>query len=157
MPEPSFIAENSRFFENLLEHRFIYDLGRHLVLQEPPRLLNVMRSEVDAFGFDLALSVKDITRYVQMKTRSGKDPTNPYAISDALWSLPEACVIWLRYNQVTIEPVSYHMLGDPLPDLDKFRCSKKRRGFRSVRMSQANHRNLDLPALAELLFGSRST
>src|SRR5262249_43324538 len=103
MPKPSFIAENSRFFENLLEHRFISDLGRHLVLQEPPRLLNVMRSEVDAFGFDLTLSVEGKTRPVQMKTRSGKASAKPYAISDALWNIPEACVIWLRYNQVTIE------------------------------------------------------
>ncbi|OYY94576.1 MAG: hypothetical protein B7Y41_07050 [Hydrogenophilales bacterium 28-61-23] len=57
MPDPNFIYQNSRFFENLLEHRFLFDLRRHLVLDSTPRLVNVLKSEVDAYGFDLVLSV----------------------------------------------------------------------------------------------------
>ncbi|HEX8922212.1 MAG TPA: hypothetical protein VF766_12100, partial [Pyrinomonadaceae bacterium] len=70
MPDPSFIYKNSRFFENLLEHRFLFDLGQHLVLAEQQQLLNVLKSEVDAFGFDLVLSIADRSIHVQMKTRS---------------------------------------------------------------------------------------
>ena len=151
MPAPNFIAQNSRFFENLLEHRFLFDLRRHLVLREPPALVNVLKSEVDAFGFDLVLSVGDRSIHVQMKTRSGEPPPSSYELSEALWRLPSASAIWMLYDAITLEPKSYYALGMPMPAIDQFRPSD-RAGFRRVKMQQANHPRLSLPALAALLF-----
>ena len=151
MPTPDFIAQNSRFFENILEHRFAFDLARQLVLEESPRLLNIMRSEVDAFGVDLVLSVADVSRHVQMKTRSGSPPANAYSISEALWSISGGCVVWMRYDPVSLEPTNYNLFGLPIPTMDKFQKSD-RKGFRMVKMQQATHRNLSIAALAKVLF-----
>jgi len=57
MLHPEFLYRHSRFFENLLEHRFLFELRRYLVLAPEPQLVNVLKSEVDAFGFDIVLSV----------------------------------------------------------------------------------------------------
>ncbi|NJK45255.1 MAG: hypothetical protein HC933_14150 [Pleurocapsa sp. SU_196_0] len=149
MPDPDFIAQNSTFFENLLEHRFLFDLRRELVLRDTPELLNVLKSDVDIFGFDLVLAVGDKSVHVQMKTRSGKPPANPYMISEALWRLPNACVIWMLYSSENLEPTGYYLFGFPMPDLEKFSVAK-RTGRRNVRMQQA--RPLTLKVLAELLF-----
>lgn len=90
MPDPDFIYKNSRFFENLLEHRFLFDLSRHLVLSDPPRLLNVLKSEVDSFGFDLVLAVAGRSLHVQMKTCSGAPPPNAYDLPESLWGYQDA-------------------------------------------------------------------
>lgn len=151
MPAPNFIAENSRFFENLLEHRFIFEMARCLVLKDPPRLLNISRSEVDAFGVDVVLSVAGQARHIQMKTRSGAAPANPYAISEILWETPNACVIWMRYDPASLEPTNYHLFGLPLPSVKDFRPAD-RKGFRLVKMQQAQHKNLSIDQLASILF-----
>ena len=151
MPSPDYIAQNSRFFENLLEHRFAFDLARQLVLDEKPRLLNIMRSEVDAFGVDLVLSVADVSRHVQMKTRSGSPPANAYSISEALWSISGGCDVWMRYDPTSLEPTSYNLFGLPMPSIGGYPKSD-RAGFRMVKMQQANHRNLSIAALAKMMF-----
>lgn len=152
MPDPDFIYKNSRFFENLLEHRFLFDLRRHLVLSDPPRLLNVLKSEVDAFGFDLVLAVAGRSLHVQMKTRSGAPPPNAYDLPESLWGYQDACAIWMLYDAVALEPISCYVLGLPLPPAERFPMSRKRAGFRGVKMQQANHQRPSLAALAALLF-----
>lgn len=151
MPTPAFISQNSRFFENLLEYRFLFDLRRHLVLAEVPQILNVLKSEVDAFGFDLVLAVADHSIHVQMKTRSGVPSNSPYELSEALWNLSSACAIWMLYDPVALEPSSYYVLGFPMPAIEGF-VAAERHGYRKVWMRQANHRRLTLPELANLLF-----
>lgn len=152
MPDPKFIYKNSRFFENLLEHRFLFDLRRHLVLADQPRLLNVLKSEVDAFGFDLVLAVAGRSVHVQMKTRSGLPPRNAYDLPESLWGYPDACAVWMLYDAAVLEPISYYVLGFPMPPVDRFPLSKKRAGFRGVKMQQANHQRLNLGEIAALLF-----
>ncbi len=151
MPSPDFIAHNSRFFENVQEHRFLFELARHLVTCKPPRLLNILRAEVDMFGFDLVLSVASTTRHLQMKARSGGPPNNAYDISETIWRLPGGCVVWMLYSQENLEPASYYFLGSPLPPLDRFPVSD-RPGFRKVKMQQANHKRIQIPEISRLLF-----
>lgn len=152
MPDPDFIYKNSRFFENLLEHRFLFDLRRYLVLADPPQLLNVLKSEVDAFGFDLVLAVAGRSVHVQMKTRSGAPPSTAYDLSESLWRYPDVCAVWMLYDAAVLEPISYYVLGFPMPPIEEFPESKKRLGFRSVRMQKATHQRLSLGELAALLF-----
>jgi hypothetical protein len=151
MPDPTLIYRNSRFFENLLEHRFLFDLGRHLVLAEQPQFLNVLKYEIDSFGIDLVLSVADRSVQAQMKTRSRALTNNPYQLSEGLWRLPNACVIWILYSQSNLEPLSYYLLGFPMPSIEHFKQSK-RQGYVVARMRQANYPKLSLAQLAGILF-----
>lgn len=151
MVTPQLIYRNSRFFESILEHRFLYDLCRSLVLRTPADLANVMRSEVDAFGVDLVVAVGQRTVHIQMKTRSGSPEPTPYQISEAIWQLPNAVAIWMLYDPSNLEPMSYYVLGAPLPPMDDF-YPAKRVGYRSVRMNKAVHKRLSLEQLTQLLF-----
>lgn len=151
MPATTHLFQKSTFFENLLEHRFIHDLSRHYALEEEPRFLNVLRSDVDMFGIDLVLALDDEIRHVQLKTRSGKPPPKPYDVSELVWRKKEGCVIWIRYDPKILEPIDYSILGFPLPPLNSV-SKAKRKGFRKVKMQSANHRQVLLPGVAGLLF-----
>jgi hypothetical protein len=111
----------------------------------------VLKYEVDAFGCDMVLSISNRSIHVQMKTRSGAPSASPYKLSEALWSLPRACAVWMLYDASNLEPLSYFVLGFPMPAIEGFGLSA-RSGYRIVRMRQANHRRLTLIELAELLF-----
>ncbi len=151
MIKHKFISTNSRLIESLLEHRFLYDVGKHLLLAKKPGVLNVLKSEVDMFGIDLVLATHNQTVHIQMKTRSGKPTGSPFNLSEQLWKLPRAGTIWMLYDTGTFEPTSYSVLGFPMPAINGFKKSD-RRGFRSVKMRQANHRHLTIGAVTDLLF-----
>lgn len=151
MPSPTFISSNSNFFENLLEHRFLFDLGRELVLRPDPLLLNILKSEVDAFGFDLVLAVGSQAYYVQMKTRANSGKAKDYDLSNALWSLPDACAIWMLYDPQTLEPVTYNLLDCSKSPISTFTPSH-RAGFRNVKIQNATYTGLSITDLATKLF-----
>ncbi len=151
MPTPDFIYKNSRFFENLQEHRFLYDLAAHLVLRESPQLLNILKAEVDMFGFDLVLSLGEQVRHIQMKARSGAPSGNGYEISESIWAVSGGCVVWVLYSKTTVQPTSYYLFGFPLPEIDEF-SPAKRSGYRNVKMRAANHKGLSIAGLADVMF-----
>jgi hypothetical protein len=147
---PDFIAQNSTFLENVLEHRFIFDVSKSLLFKQKD-IVNIMRSEVDAFGFDFVLSAGGRTVYIQMKTRSNIPPSNGYAIADALWTLNNAYVVWMLYNSEDLELISYYCL-DCSKSLLKTFLGSKRKGRRNVKMQKATYQNLSLEQLLEILF-----
>jgi hypothetical protein len=73
----------SNFFEQLVEHAFISE-----VLQEAwygfGRTVEVLRSEVDASGFDVVLECNEILRHVQLKTSDSTAKTAAQKINIAL-------------------------------------------------------------------------
>jgi hypothetical protein len=150
MVAPELIYQNSTFFENLLEHRFVFELGRALLLREIPELLNVLKGEVDMFGFDLVLGSGDRVIHTQMKTRSKAPPPNTYDIQENLWSIPNAAVIWVLYDQDSIDPIAYYLFGNPMPPMSNYGVGK-RAGFRAVKM-QHGTRFDTITALADTIF-----
>lgn len=155
MITPEYVFSNSSFLENLFEHRFIFDLQRDLVLRDRPLLLNVLKSEVDVFGFDLVLIADDVTYHVQMKTMSGK--TQKYDIQESLWKVPNSCVIWVEYDRFTLEPINkYSLLRlHPFCATDFKEATRKgqlRRGYRQVNVNKAHERGIELSALSKVLF-----
>lgn len=149
----TYLFRHSRFYESLMEHRFIYDLARYFAMQTPPRYLNVLRSEVDMFGFDLVLSLDGQTRHLQLKTRSNSPSSNPYNISESIWRTPCSCVIWILYSSEKLEPINYWMLGCPLRSIEEFNASP-RPMFRHVRMQSSNHQKKNIEEIANSLFPS---
>jgi hypothetical protein len=151
MPTPRFLQHHSRFFENLMEHRFLFDLGRELVLRDPPQLLGILKAQVDMDGVDLTLTCAGRIRNIQTKTRSNAPAATYYNISDSVWSA-DGCILWMIYDPNTLEPISYYLLGCPLPPLASFRSSPKREGYRKLWTRNANHSKMSLKQLATVLF-----
>jgi hypothetical protein len=119
--EASYLHSSSR--EALIEHVFVAE-----VLQEAwfarEQLVDVLRSEVDAAGYDIVFECGSILRHIQLKASESGGKTSRQTINTRLSAKPGGCVVWVVYSE-RIEDhrldLSYLWLGgrpgEPLPDL----------------------------------------
>jgi hypothetical protein len=61
----SVMSSNSSITENLLEYRFLAELGAYLARFDTP--MEVLRSDVDRTGHDIVLEANGVLRHVQLK------------------------------------------------------------------------------------------
>lgn len=127
-------SRKSSFYEQLVEHVFISE-----VLQESwyrfGEIVEVLRSEVDSYGYDLVLECNGILRHVQLKSSKEDGKTRRHNVNVALATKPGGCVVWiLREEDLEIcrmKP-TYLFFGNaaglPLPSLDRFKVAKHSKG-----------------------------
>jgi hypothetical protein len=96
--------------EKLIEHLFIGELLRHLWLQGI-RDMEVLRAEVDCGGFDLVVECGGILRHIQLKASHKKAKTDSVGINTALSKKPSGCVIWLFFDEATLEFSGFRWFG----------------------------------------------
>ena len=124
----------SSFYEQLVEHVFISE-----VLQEVwyrcGKTIEVLRSEVDASGYDVVFECNGILRHVQLKTSMADGKTARQKVNVALAEKPSGCVIWILRHESGKDcrmELSYLFFGDnagkPLPSLDGFSVAKHTKG-----------------------------
>ncbi|MBS0263752.1 MAG: hypothetical protein JSS02_17555 [Planctomycetes bacterium] len=124
----------SSFFEQLVEHVFIAE-----VLQEAwyhfHEVVEVLRSEVDAFGYDLVLECNGVTRHAQLKTSKAEAKAARQNVNQALAANPNICVVWIFRDEnpetFRMQPQYLFFGGNakkPLPRLDKFKLAKHTKG-----------------------------
>jgi hypothetical protein len=127
-------ALKSSFYEQLVEHVFISE-----VLQEAwyrhRKAVEVLRSEVDASGYDVVLECNGILRHVQLKTSADDSRTGVQKVNVALAQKPSGCVVWLlrvEDPETCRVRLGYRFFGGgpgkPLPPLDDFRVARQTRG-----------------------------
>jgi hypothetical protein len=132
-------------------------------------LIDVMRSSVDAFGYDIVFESGSVIRHVQLKTRKKQGRNAAYGINTKLAERPSGCVIWMGYERKpgTNElALTYKFLGgppgEPLPPLgdapvkhakaNKDGVKAVRPGLRKVNLSSFKPVK-DIPELLDKLFG----
>lgn len=88
--KPNDTSLKSTFYEQLVEHTFISEL-----LQEAwfghNEVVEVMRSEIDAYGYDLVLECRGVLRHVQLKT--SKNPDSQQNVATVLGDKPAGCIV----------------------------------------------------------------
>lgn len=119
-------SKNSHAFENMIEHLFLSQLLQELWFGRG-EVVEVAKADIDAWGYDLILSVQDRIRYVQLKTRV------PVVVSQRLLRKPGAWVVAaIPSNGATGFQVSYRLWqaanGDMGADLRPARRTGYRRG-----------------------------
>jgi hypothetical protein len=131
LPLPSdSVYMKSAFYEQLVEHVFVSE-----VLQETwyyfGETVEVLRSEVDASGYDLVFECNDVMRHVQLKTSKEDAKTSSQKVNVALATKPGGCVVWLvrHEDDVTCRMrLSYLVFageaGQPLPTLGDFKVAR---------------------------------
>lgn len=124
----------STFYEQLVEHVFVSE-----VLQEAwyfyGKTVEVLRSEVDASGYDVVFDCNGVLRYVQLKTSRYDSKTARQKVNIALKSKPGGCVVWIMrredMNQCRAR-LSYLYFGSTsgheLPSLDGFKIATHTKG-----------------------------
>jgi len=126
-------THKSALRERIVEHAFVSKLLRALWSKRITDA-EVLRSEFDAYGYDLVVERGKIVRHIQLKTKRVKPeqrnrrPSGTATIASSLQRKPSACVLWLGVDD-NLSIISYFWFGsspgDPLPDVDCFKISKR--------------------------------
>jgi hypothetical protein len=147
--------------EKVLEHLFLGEMLRCL-WRKGVRDIEVLRAEVDRGGHDLVVVVNGIMRHVQLKASFRGARTREVSINSNLEGKPHGCVIWIRFDPVSMDLGPYLWFGgranEPMPSLGD-RIGRHTRGSRNVRPNirvLSSGRFVSLGSMGELvdqLFG----
>jgi hypothetical protein len=157
---------NSSMREKILEHLFVGELLSYL-WRAGVRDMEVLRAEVDAGGFDLAIECNGILRHIQLKASHQNARTARVEINTALARKTCGCVIWIRFDADSLRLGPFLWLGNlpgaRLPELgDRIGHHTKGNsaGLKTLRphirtVNKGAFRSLPtIEAVAEALFGT---
>lgn len=103
----------------LLEHLFVGEMLRHL--WSTGRHAELLHPKTDDAGYDIAVECQGILRHIQLKSSHSEGKAAHQAIQVALGRKPSGCVIWLFFDESTLQFTEYLWFGGspgrPLPDL----------------------------------------
>jgi hypothetical protein len=125
---------SSQFYEQLAEHVFIAELLQQAWFGHRTAV-EILRSEIDASGYDLVLEANGCMRHVQLKTSAIESRTARQNVNVALAEKASGCVVWILRTE---DPTSHRMTlsyrffgGEPgasLPSLEGFNVAKHTKG-----------------------------
>jgi hypothetical protein len=146
---------HSSYREHLIEHLFLGELLSHLWLKRQ-QLVEVLRADVDASGYDVVLVHNGVTRHVQLKTRKKDGRARKVPVNMALAKKEGGCVIWIFFAPDSLDLGPYLWFGgkpeEGLPSLEKFKRYNERDNIRAVPLSKFEEIE-ELPVLIGKLFG----
>ncbi|WP_435018575.1 hypothetical protein TA3x_000554 [Tundrisphaera sp. TA3] len=162
----------SSFIESLVEHVFISE-----VLQEVfyafGETVEVLRSEVDASGYDVVFECNGVMRHVQLKTSKPEAQSKGQNVNLALSGKPGGCVVWVVRDEDRATRrirLSYLFFGGeaghPLPPIVDLKVAKHAKATKGVKLERPRIRVIPkgrfrrvstTRELVGLLFGFRAT
>jgi hypothetical protein len=101
---------HSSGLEKVLEHRFIAELTTCLWLGGCQDF-EVLRSEVDASGYDLVVEARGVLRHIQLKSMVRGGKRRSVSVNLRLASKPAGCVVWLDYDPATLHLGPFRWFG----------------------------------------------
>jgi hypothetical protein len=122
--DPKQHYENSSLRENIVEHLFI-GLALGKLWNAGITNAEILRSEFDAYGYDLVISYGDIVRHVQMKTSTS---LTKVSVSKLLAQKSSGCVLFIKLdNCLNLGPFYFFgaTAGQQLPDLGEFKSTRR--------------------------------
>lgn len=124
-------THQSVYRERLLEHLLVGDLLKYSWLHAGANL-EVSQPSIDRSGHDVVLEANGVTRHVQLKSSSHAATTPAQKAHLGLATKPSGCVIWTRFDRVTMDLGPFLFFGGepglPLPPLDAFKIAKHTKG-----------------------------
>lgn len=122
--------EHSVLREKVIEHIFLAELSRTLLL-DLAMPFEVLRSEFDAFGYDIIIEANRVLRHVQLKATTAAGARANVDVQVALANKPGGCVVWIFVDPSTLHLGPFLWFGgrpgERLPDLGE-RAVKHTRG-----------------------------
>lgn len=156
---------HSTLRERVVEHVFVGDALRRL-WQRRITEVEVLRSEFDAGGYDLVMSLRKVVRHIQLKTTIVGGKAAHVSVSQKLAEKPSGCVIWIMVTP-ELNLQSYLWFGGrpgkAIPEFSHMRMTKHSKGNAlGVKTERPNHRTIprskfekidSLDTVLERLFG----
>lgn len=160
---------HSSGLEKVLEHRFIAELTACLWLGGC-RDFEVLRSEVDASGYDLVVEARGVLRHIQLKSMVQGGKRRSVSVNMRLATKPAGCVVWFDYDPATLHLGPFRWFGtvpglglpDPGEEVarhtkgDSTGAKNLRAGHRVLRKSKFNQVGT-VADLVPFLFGFEAT
>lgn len=136
------LFEHSSSREEYLEYIFLGELSAEAWKRQV--FVEILRSNTDAFGYDLVLECGGIIRHVQLKSSHLAAKTSRQSIGISLANKPSGCVIWLLFDAQSLKLQKYRWFGGkpgaPLPDLGERLAKHSKGNAQGVKLSRPNHR-----------------
>jgi hypothetical protein len=166
-PGPASVhSTESSLREKIIEHLFVGDLLRCL-WRKGIRDIEVLRTEVDRSGYDLVLEANGVVRHIQLKASHRQAKTAKLDIQLKLRKKPSACVIWIRFDQESLELGPYLWFGSAphqaIPSLGEKVSRFSKGDSRGYKAERPNHRVIrkgdftllaSIDEVADRLFGA---
>ncbi|MBS4704412.1 hypothetical protein J4G56_11690 [Aeromonas veronii] len=115
------------FREKLIEHLFIGEMLK-LSWSSDRCSLEVAKPEVDNQGYDLIAEENGVIRHIQLKAAHLHAKAAKQKVHIALASKPSGCVLWVYFNEDTLELGPFLFFGSsagqPLPSLEGMHTAK---------------------------------
>jgi hypothetical protein len=147
------LYRDSSLREKIIEHVFIGELLRAL-WRTGQYDVEVLRAEVDRGGYDLVLECRGVLRHVQFKSSHRGSKVNEVSVSLKLADKASGCIIWLMFDQETLElgPFLWFgaMPGKKLPALGDKVARHSKGDSLGRKAERPNHRLLKRSSFARL-------
>ncbi len=121
----------SSYREKTLEHVFVGECLKAL-WRRGIYDVEVLRSEVDAAGYDIVFELRGVVRHVQLKTSHATARTARQNLNGKLMAKPSGCVIWAVFDADTLALGPFLWYGNepgtPLADISQFPKAKHTKG-----------------------------
>lgn len=151
--------------EKIVEHVFAARLLQYAWSIEVD--LEVLRSEVDAAGYDIVLEANGVVRHVQLKATIVGGRRTQVDVHTRLCEKPGGCIVWLDVTDRELEIVGYRWFGSdpgsPLPPVADYRVARHTKAnSQGVKAERPDKRQIprsafvnvaDISALFAQLFG----
>ncbi len=127
-----------------MEHVFVGEVLRAL-WRRGVFNVELMRSEFDAYGYDIVMERGHIVRQIQLKTGI-RDKPRRVSVAAALGDKPSGCVIWTQIDHVlSIKRFFWFGAapGEPLPPLGDRLTKRIARTKDGIRPAREKHRTVN--------------
>ncbi len=157
-------SDASSVREQYIEYGFLSDICKEMWQRE--YALDILHCHTDFSGYDVVLEANGIQRHVQLKSSHNSAKTASQKINVKLREKPSGCVIWIRFDEDTLNQTNYLWYGcengGPLPDLGNAVVRHSKANTDGVKLERPGLRKLNKGAfnevdsigvLADMLFG----
>lgn len=121
----------SQYREKMIEHIFIAQMWKEAWFRRD-RFLEVLRSEVDASGFDVLLECNGVERHIQLKASLAGGTVRHQKLNIHPAKRRGGCIVWIVFQgnaETGLQPLRFWFFGggpsEPFPDLAGFKVAKQ--------------------------------
>jgi hypothetical protein len=106
------LSENSLYIEKTMEHLLLAKLSQVIWRSKSRGLLEIATAEIDNKGFDVVLTLGDITRHVQLKCLKLGGKRSNIDVNVGLGLKPSGCVLLCEYDPDKLEFERFRFFGN---------------------------------------------
>lgn len=139
-------THSSSLIARMLEYQLVGTIGAELLARG--QTFEVLKSDVDADGYDLVIVASGIVRHIQLKAKVQGGKAQKVTCHTRLAAKPSGCIVAITYDPASYQPIEYACFGgapgEPLPDIGSSIAKRSTHNGAGERPLRREHRNIRL-------------